>query len=527
MAHAPAAPTKPLGFFEQIGSYNATFWFANFMEMMERWAYYGVRSVVALYMVGATATGGLNFTHIQKGNIYLWWAIIQSFLPMFTGGISDTFGYKKTISLAIVLKIVGYGLMATSHDFMGFAMGCFTLATGTAIFKPGVQGLIAHNVHEGNASLGWGIFYQLVNIGGFLGPITASLLRPHTDGKNPMELAAMTAAGETTWMWLFVGNAVLVSVNFLTLLMFKEPEVPRPAGGNSLGDVLAKVGHLIYVSLKDLMVPRLALFILIFSGFWFSFNQLFDLLPNFIDDWVDTTMITQQLAHVPVLGWFFGTTPGVAVPPETMVNLNPAAIVFFMLPVAFLASRAPALVAITVGIAVSLVGILAAGYSVNGWMCALGILVFSFGEMLASPRTNDYMASIAPVEKKGQFLGYANVPVGIGWAAGSVFAGHFYEEHGDKVNFARQHLQTALGMSEEAVKAIPKEQVMPTLAEKLHMGLPQAQQFLWETYHPATVWYWIAAVGFVSLVGMLVYNEVIRRLDARKDLPWPHSHLDA
>ncbi|MEM7235494.1 MAG: hypothetical protein AAF517_25195 [Planctomycetota bacterium] len=51
------------------------------------------------------------------------------------------------------------------------------LALGTAVFKPGVQGLIAVRLPDKSSSLGWGLFYQVVNIGGFLGPLVAGYLR--------------------------------------------------------------------------------------------------------------------------------------------------------------------------------------------------------------------------------------------------------------------------------------------------------------------------------------------------------------
>ena len=53
-----------------IKSFDRKFWFANCMEFMERWAYYGVRVVLSVYIVKAASEGGLEFNHIQKGQIY-------------------------------------------------------------------------------------------------------------------------------------------------------------------------------------------------------------------------------------------------------------------------------------------------------------------------------------------------------------------------------------------------------------------------------------------------------------------------
>jgi len=110
------------------------------MEMWERLAYYGMRVVVPIYIAQADEPGGLHFTQMEKGSIYAWWFIFQSVLPTFTGGFADRYGYKKTIFWAITLKVIGYVLMATQRSYEGFFIGTMILATGTAIFKPGIQG---------------------------------------------------------------------------------------------------------------------------------------------------------------------------------------------------------------------------------------------------------------------------------------------------------------------------------------------------------------------------------------------------
>ncbi|HEY9724252.1 MAG TPA: MFS transporter [Oscillatoriaceae cyanobacterium] len=505
-ATVQSAEYQPLG--EQIRSYNRSFWFANIMEMLERWAYYGVRTVLPLYIVAASADGGLNFNHLDKGFIFAWWAWWQSLLPMFTGGYADRYGYKKTVAVSVGIKTIGYLLMGTQHSFWGFFTGCMFLATGTAIFKPGVQGLIAHNVSDKNASVGWGIFYQLVNIGGFLGPITANLLREN----HP-------------WSWVFYGNAVLVALNFVSLLMFKEPDIPRPPKLESAKEMVAEFWGVFVESIKNLFFqPRLFLFVLIFSGFWLTFNEMFDLLPNFLDDWISSTNVLmawgQFWVHVPVLSQVMGAQAAIAsaakggnVAPELMLNVDPGAIVFLMIPIAAIASRFKPLPAICLGILVTAIGMLLLGSTTGGWLCAGGIFVFAIGEMLASPRTNDYFASIAPADKKGLYLGYANVPNAIGWGIGSWIGGELYQYHADKVQLAQDYMVSHFGMTRAAVNALPKDQVLSTMAAKAHLTVAQAQQLLWNLDHPVTIWYVFAAIGLASMIGMLIYNLVVTRID--------------
>ncbi|MCK5690530.1 MFS transporter, partial [Myxococcota bacterium] len=162
--------------FEQVQDLDSRYWIVNTMEMFERLAYYGVRSVVAIYMVLPREMGGPEFTHIEKGTIFAWWAGVQSILPMMTGGFADRYGHKKAISIALALNITGYIGMGLFQNFWGFLTGVLFVAAGTAVFKPGLQGTLAATLKKSEASVGWGVFYQIVNLGGFLGPVIAGML---------------------------------------------------------------------------------------------------------------------------------------------------------------------------------------------------------------------------------------------------------------------------------------------------------------------------------------------------------------
>lgn len=270
---------------EQIGRFSTIFWIANWMELVERFAYYGVRVVLPVFMVAAFEQGGPEFTHIQKGTIYAIWALVQSFVPIFTGGFADRYGYKLNIAISTVLKIIGYMLMGycimIAEDLAGmtlsearplgadqtyeiFFAGAMFLALGTAIFKPGLQGLIANQMPKENAALGWGMFYQMVNIGGFIGPMVAGVLRV------------------LDWSHVFLACAIGISLNFIPLFFFKEPK-HHGDDNDERG-----IGTVLLQAVRGLLEPRLFFFTIAFAGFWLMFYQLFDILPNFIDDWIDS-----------------------------------------------------------------------------------------------------------------------------------------------------------------------------------------------------------------------------------------------
>ena len=240
MANTTAAsPSKPKteGLMKQMASLSWPFWMVNVMEMFERLAYYGVRVVIPIYIAQADEIGGLHFTQTEKGIIFFWWAIFQSITPMFSGGFADRYGFKKTIAVSVAIKVLGYVLMATQREFWPFMIGCCVLALGTAIFKPGVQGTMVQTITKKNSSVGWGTFYMLVNIGGFLGPPLAHFLYG------------------ISWPAEFYGCAAIISLNFLMLLTYKDP----PAGGEQKGSPF----KVLWITIKNLFNLRLAVFILI------------------------------------------------------------------------------------------------------------------------------------------------------------------------------------------------------------------------------------------------------------------------
>ena len=477
-----AAEGRRPGLFAQLGHLSRAFWMLNIIEMFERLAYYGVRVVIPIYIAQADEIHGLHFTQGQKGLIFGLWALVQTGVPIFSGGFADRYGYKKTIAASIVIKMAGYLLMATQREFWPFTIGCLVLAFGTAIFKPGVWGSLQRTMTKENSSIGWGMFYMLVNVGGFLGPPLAHFLYGFS------------------WPTVFYGCAVIVSVNFLMLLTYPAIE----AGGDQSGGVLKTAWH----TFSNLFRPRLIVFILIMSGFWLMFMQLFDLLPNFIVDWVDSSAIVKAL-HLPAM--FTTQTPrGTMVAQEWMINMNSFLIILLVVWISHLVSRMRRVHSIFIGIAVASAGLLAAGFTMSGIACVLGILCFSVGEMLSSPKMNDYLGVIAPEGKKGLYMGYANMPTAIGWAYGSFLAGDLYAKVGEKAGLALRWLGEHGGVP----AGIERTTAMEAVQRVSGLDAGAATAMLWRTYHPYQVWYPFVGVGIASAIGIFLYARWVRNVEA-------------
>lgn len=476
-----ALPPQRQGLFAQLAQMQQAFWMLNLMEMFERLAYYGVRVVIPIYIAQADEIHGLHFTQIQKGHIFFMWALVQTGVPIFSGGFADRYGYKKTIAVSIAIKIAGYLLMATQRGLWPFTFGCLVLAFGTAIFKPGIQGSLLRTLKHENSSIGWGAFYMLVNVGGFLGPPLAHFLYGFS------------------WPAVFYGCAVIVSLNFLMLFTYRDID-----SGSSQS---ASPWAVAMLTFRNLLKPRLFVFILIMSGFWLMFMQLFDMLPNFIVDWTDSSAIVKAL-HLPAM--FTSVTPrGTMIAQEWMINMNSFLIIFLVVWVSHLVSSMRRVHSIFIGITIASVGLLAAGFTMSGMACILGIWCFSIGEMLSSPKMNDYLGVIAPEGQKALYMGYANMPTAIGWAYGSLLAGDLYDKMGDKANLAMRFLVE----HGDSVAGVTRTNAMAALQKATDLDPKTATQLLWDTYQPFRLWYPFAAIGIASAVGIFFYARWARKYE--------------
>ncbi len=133
--------------------------------------------VLALYLTKSKDMGALGFTQAQKGNIMGIVSAILYFLPIITGSIADKFGYKKVLLISFSILSSGYFLMGWLVDYNSVFMVFLFIAIGGALFKPVISATIAKTTNAQTSSIGFGIFYMMVNIGAFIGPIFASKLR--------------------------------------------------------------------------------------------------------------------------------------------------------------------------------------------------------------------------------------------------------------------------------------------------------------------------------------------------------------
>jgi POT family proton-dependent oligopeptide transporter len=483
----------------QPNKFDWRYWMCAWVETLERLAYYTIRPVAAIYIMQVDDPGGLHLRADDRALIFMLWAFVQSVLPTCTGGLADRYGYKRTLRAALCINAMGYLLMAFLRTKYGYLAGVLVLASGTAFFKPGLQGTMAHLLTKETSSLGWGIFYFIVNVGALIG----HLFSPFILGDHQPE----------NWRNMYLVCAGFTFVNLVSLIRF--PNIPS--------GVSTREGPILVLTrtIRNVLEPRLLAWLLIMSCFWMMMFQLWDSQPNFIEDWVGSASVAQ---YCPVKGWVETGADGLLrIKQQVILSLNAAMIIVLVVPVSWIVRHMRTLSAMLGGMFFCTAGILVAGLTNSAWPLLGGIVLFSLGEMLTGPKTAEYLGLIAPANKKGLYLGYANIPMGLGQLVGAGIAGWLYQNYGEKATLALRYLMenTPLGNGKTwdgrvdslaAVLGVTREEAFDRLQSVLGKSGSDATRILWDTYHPQYyVWIPFAVIGMIAMVALAVFGRMARR----------------
>lgn len=470
-----------------FGKFPRTFWVANVIELFERWAWYGFFMLFANYLTGSSDAGGLEFTQEQKGWLMGVGTGILYFLPVLTGAIADRYGYKKVLFLAFMIYVSAFLLLPQFSTFTGVFLMFLYLAVGAALFKPIISATIAKTTTNATASIGFGIFYMMVNIGAFFGPLVTLLFK----GTSSL---------------IFYVSAGIVSLNFILLLFYKEPgRVENEKSTESLFETFASIFRNMGSILKDV---KFIVFLLIVAGFWTMYNQLFFTLPVFISQWVDTSVLYDLFqAHFPFISHNYSPAPGV-MDSEFVTNIDALYIILLQVMVSSVVMKMKPLRSMMSGFLVCAIGMSLTLAFQNVLFTMVAILVFSLGEMAGSPKITEYIGRIAPADKKALYMGYSFIPVFLGNVLAGIISGSVYQQMSDKVMIVQKYVaekgfRIPEGLSNNAY--------FDEVASQSGMSPRELTNYLWDTYHPSQIWLVLLAIGVGAAFALFVYDRVTSR----------------
>ncbi|HOK37612.1 MAG TPA: MFS transporter [Bacteroidales bacterium] len=476
-------------FFKIIKRFPRTFWIANIMELFERWAWYGMFMIFALYLTGSTDSGALGFSQVQKGILMGSVVGFLYFMPVITGAIADRVGYKKMLIIAYIILSSSYFILGQVKSYESVFFAFIMLAIGAALFKPIISACIAKTTDEQTSSMGFGIFYMIVNIGAFIGPIVASLSR------------------QKNWQYVFMISSAVILINLiLVIFFFKDPIKPRK--NSNLIEEIIKILKNITEALKDV---KFVFFLLIVAGFWTMYNQLFYTLPVFIDQWMDTSIVYENIYKI--WPWFaeqIGTADK-TIAAEMMTNIDAMYIILFQLLISYLVMRIKPIHSIIAGFLIATIGLSLSFLTHNPIHLFITILIFGIGEMAGSPKTTEYIGKIAPEGKTALYMGCSFLPMAAGNFFAGLISGNVYQKIGDKINIAQMEA-IKLGLKIPNISDdFTQNDYLNAVANHLNMNQQQLNEYLWNNYHPYNIWIIIAAIGISTVLALITLNYFLKK----------------
>ncbi len=377
-------------------SFPKEFWTANFMELLERAAYYGFFIVLTLYL-----TDIVGFSDTETGWVAGIFFSSIYFLPPFVGAIVDRIGFKKGLIIAFSLLTIGYFFLGVIHT-KGIVIFFLTvLLVGASFIKPLITGTVAKTTSEENRARGYALFYWVVNIGAF--------------------------SGKTFVPWIRQGigleyvNFFSSACAFLALLfaIFFYQEMDRDEDRKSLSEVMRAL-------VKIFTTPRLIILTLIVTGFWLIQHQLYASMPKYV---------------IRILGE--------SAKPEWLANINPGVVVLFVVLVTRLMKKQKAVTSMLVGMLLMPLSALAMAFSqslasITGdsvnilglialhpltVMMIIGIAIQGIAECFISPRFLEYFSLQAPKGEEGIYLGFSHLHSFISALVGFVMSGYLLDAY--------------------------------------------------------------------------------------------------
>lgn len=375
--------------------FEPAFWVANGTELFERLAFYGQQASLSVFLVEA-----LHFSPVAKGNLMGWFGLAVYALPVLVGTLADRFGFRRSLAFAYLIATAGYFLlgsmsapwMAPLHKqlspyWLVFAILMLT-ALGPAFVKPCVVGTIAKASQERVRSMGYSIYYTIVNLGGALGPVIAGVVHLKWGLESVFRVSSLS-----------------VFLMFLAVLLFyREPAIGEAHQVASVGRAFKNV-FLVFGNW------RFMLFMVIYSGLWVMFYAFFVLMPDYIHDYVNPKAVI-----------------------EPILSADAWAIFAFQWLVTYLTRKILPFPAIIVGVVLASFSMLTVISYPSTWAVVAAMVVFSLGEMTQAPRYYEYVSRLAPPGQQGLFMGFAFLPIAIGYLIAGRAGGHLLHYFGEELH---------------------------------------------------------------------------------------------
>jgi dipeptide/tripeptide permease len=426
----------PPSLIRSAGLFGRTFWTAIAVELLHCMASYTMSAYLIVYLSQDLGFGDLRANSLAG---MLWF--MGYFLPILIGALADRFGFRETMLASLVVIVLGYSLASRVTAYPGMVAALLLIALGGAVMKPVIAGTVKAESTEENRGLGFSIYYMMINVGSLGAPFLANAVRTGT-GKPALIFAACAVVEAAALLLTFaafrnptldpaarakplatvlsemvqvLGNAraLLTALGLFGVLLLWRREVLPFDEALGLAAVWLVLNFVLdarlgargaaaspsWIQPQRLGDTRLLLFILIFSGVWALYSQIWTNIPLFI----------------------IGLDPSMKAHIELFQAVDPVLIVCFQVLIGKWTGRFRPLPTMVAGILIAAVAVSTVhlfGTAFGAWAVALSLAIWAVGEMMFSPRMVEYVSVIAPKEKLALYIGYGFLPLALGFGFG-------------------------------------------------------------------------------------------------------------
>ena len=173
--------------FKQVMGHPKPLWMLFMTEFWERFAFYGIRWALTLYIVAQFYNGDAAGQKPASFTYGAYLALVYAG-AIFGGYIADrVIGYQRSILLGAVVMAAGLFMISMPSEQI-FKFGLATIIVGNGLFKPNISTMVGklYGVDDGRRDAGFTIFYMGINLGGFLSPILTGILAEQVFGTAAM-----------------------------------------------------------------------------------------------------------------------------------------------------------------------------------------------------------------------------------------------------------------------------------------------------------------------------------------------------
>lgn len=205
----PATGPAAIPDFQQRLGHPKPLWMLFMTEFWERFAFYGIRWALVLYIV-AQFYGGDASGEAEANRVYGAYLALVYAAAIFGGYVADRIlGYQRSILLGAVIMASGLFMIALPNEHL-FKLGLATIVVGNGLFKPNISTMVGklYSVGDERRDSGFTIFYMGINLGAMLAPLLTQYLARKVFGEETMPAykVVFMAAGvgmliSLVWFW--------------------------------------------------------------------------------------------------------------------------------------------------------------------------------------------------------------------------------------------------------------------------------------------------------------------------------------